>query len=189
VQLNGIEIAPRPQQPKLPVWGGVGGTPESAVNAGNLGLGMALALLGGPLERAKPLVDLYRQAAQKNGHAPENLRVAVSSHGYVADSSQLARDEYYPYYINYFYQFLGKLTGRGKMTRTEFDYSACPETALAIGSPEQVIEKILHQHELFGHHRFMVQLDIGGMPYSRVAKSIELLATKVAPVVRRELTK
>jgi len=75
------------------------------------------------------------------------------------------------------------------MTRTEFDYSACPETALAIGSPEQVIEKILHQHELFGHHRFMVQLDIGGMPYSRVAKSIELLATKVAPVVRRELTK
>lgn len=105
MQLNGIEIAPRPQQPKLPVWGGVGGTPESAVNAGNLGLGMALALLGGPPERAKPLVDLYRQAAQKNGHAPENLRVAVSSHGYVADSSQLARDEYYPYYSNYFYQF------------------------------------------------------------------------------------
>jgi probable LLM family oxidoreductase len=185
--LNNLEIAPRPTQAELPVWIGVGGTPESAVNAGHLGLGMNLALLGGAPERAKHLVELYRQAGEGAGHHPTKLRVTVSSHGYVAETSQQALDDFYPYYSSYFYQFQGKRTGRGRMSRLEFEHAASPETALAIGSPQQMIEKILHQHELFGHDRFMLQLDIGGMPYTKVAKAIELLATKVAPVVRREL--
>lgn len=187
--LNDLEIAPRPKQPELPIWIGVGGTPESAVNAGRLGLGMALALLGGPPERAKPLVDIYRQAGQLAGHHPSKLKVAVSSHGYVAETSQLARDEFFPYYSSYFEQFLGKRTGRGRMSRTEFEQSARPGTALAVGSPQELIETILHQHELFGHSRYMAQLDIGGMPYSKVARAIELLAAKVAPVVRLELAR
>ncbi|RED55704.1 LLM class flavin-dependent oxidoreductase [Cohnella lupini] len=185
--LNDLEIAPRPAQSELPVWIGVGGTPQSAVNAGRLGLGMALALLGGAPEGAKHLVELYREAGLKAGHHPSRLKVAVSSHGYVAETSQQARDEFYPYYSSYFEQFLGRRTGRGRISRPEFEQMARPETALAVGSPEQVIEKIMHQHELFGHSRFMAQIDIGGMPYSQVAKAIELLAVKVAPVVRREL--
>ncbi|MED1791378.1 LLM class flavin-dependent oxidoreductase [Brevibacillus nitrificans] len=187
--LDDLEITPRPLQSELPVWIGVGGTPESAVNAGKLGVGMALALLGGEPERAKPLVDMYRLAGSNHGHDLSKLRVAVSSHGYVAETSQQARDEFYPYYSQYFYQFSGKRTGVGRIPRSDFDYSARQATVLAVGSPEQLIEKILHQHELFGHTRLMLQMDIGGMPYEKVAKSIELLATKVAPVVRRELSK
>lgn len=184
-----LEIAPRPDQTELPVWIGVGGTPESAVNAGRLGLGMALALLGGTPERAKHLVDSYRDAGLQAGQHPSKLQVAVSSHGYVAETSQLARNEFYPYYSSYFEQFLGRRTGTGRMSRSEFEQLARPETVLAVGSPQQVIEQILHQHELFGHSRFMAQIDIGGMPYVQVAKAIELLATKVAPVVRRELAR
>ncbi|TFE22801.1 LLM class flavin-dependent oxidoreductase [Cohnella luojiensis] len=187
--LNDLEIAPRPAQSVMPIWIGVGGTPESAVNAGRLGLGMALSLLGGEPERAKPLVDLYREAGLRAGHHPSKLRVAVTSHGYVGETSQQAREEFYPYYSSYFEQFLGRRTGRGRMSLAEFEQLARPETALAVGSPQQVIEKILHQHEVFGHSRFIAQLDIGGMPYSQVAKTIELLAAKVAPVVRRELAR
>jgi alkanesulfonate monooxygenase SsuD/methylene tetrahydromethanopterin reductase-like flavin-dependent oxidoreductase (luciferase family) len=150
---------------------------------------MALALLGGAPEGAKHLVELYREAGLKAGHHPSKLKVAVSSHGYVGETSQQARDEFYPYYSSYFEQFLGRRTGRGRISRPEFEQMARPETALAVGSPEQVIEKILHQHELFGHSRFMAQIDIGGMPYSQVAKAIELLGVKVAPVVRRELAR
>lgn len=187
--LNNLEIAPRPAQSELPVWIGVGGTAESAVNAGRLGLGMNLALLGGAPERAKHLVDLYRQAGQQAGHHPSRLRVAVSSHGYVAETSKQALNGYYPYYSSYLEQFMGRRTGREKMSFAEFEHLADPATVLAVGSPQQVIEKILHQHELFGHNRFMMQIDIGGMPYTTVAKAIEMLAANVAPVVRRELAR
>ncbi|MCM3626503.1 hypothetical protein M3194_03860 [Paenibacillus glycanilyticus] len=149
----------------MPIWVGVGGTPQSAINAGRLGLGMNLALLGGTPDRAKPLADM--------GHHPSVLRVAVSSHGYISETSQQAQKEFYPYYSSYLGQFL-----KGKMSQAEFERISGPETVLAVGSPEQVIEKILHQHELFRHERFMIQLDIGGMPYS-----------KVAPLVRRELSR
>ncbi|TCM99313.1 putative LLM family oxidoreductase [Paenibacillus sp. BK033] len=182
--LSDLEIAPRPKQPELPVWIGVGGTPQSAHNAGRLGLGMNLALLGGTPERAKPLADIYRQAGQQAGHEPSKLRVAVSSHGYISDTSQQALHEFYPYYSSYLGQFAGR-----KMSQAEFGRIASPETAFAVGSPEQVIEKILHQHELFKHDRFMLQMDVGGMPFGKVATAIELLAAKVAPVVRRELTR
>lgn len=187
--LNGLDIAPRPVQKELPVWIGVGGTPESAVNAGRLGLGMNLALLGGTPERAKPLVDLYRQAGREAGHDPARIRVAVSSHGYVANTTQEAMDGFYPYYSNYMYQFLSKRAGSGRLSRTDFKSLAHPRSAMAVGSPQQVIEKILHQRELFGHNRFLMQVDVGGMPFSKVAGVIELLGSQVAPVVRRELSR
>ena len=187
--LQNAEIAPRPLQPRLPVWVGVGGTPQSAELAGKLGAGMALAMLGGDPAKFKPLVDVYRAAAIQAGHQREALKVAITSHGYIANSSQQAKDEYYPYYANYVGQFMGGNARGERLAREQFEQLANPLNALAVGSPEQLIEKILAQHELFGHNRFMAQFDIGGIPFSQVAASIELLAVKVAPVVRRELSK
>ncbi|MFC4809893.1 LLM class flavin-dependent oxidoreductase [Paenibacillus sp. GCM10023250] len=182
--LQDAEVAPRPAQAELPVWVGVGGTPESAVNAGRLGLPMALALLGGLPEQAKPLADLYRDAWRAAGHDPSKLRISVSSHGYAAETARAAKDEFFPHYAAYMNRFLA-MRGRGGVNRQGFEQMAAPETALAVGSPQQIVEKILHQRELFGHDRHLIQLDIGGMPYAKVAKTIELLAAEVAPAVRR----
>lgn len=187
--LQNAEIAPRPLQPRLPVWVGVGGTPQSAELAGNLGAGMALAILGGDPAKFKPLVDAYRAAGIRAGHKLEALKVAITSHGYIAHSSQQARDEYYPYYANYASQFMGGNAKGERLAREQFEQLASPVNALAVGSPEQLAEKILAQHELFGHNRFMAQFDIGGIPFSKVAASIEMLAAKVAPIVRREISK
>jgi probable LLM family oxidoreductase len=184
--LNNSMIAPRPVQSKLPIWVGVGGTPESAIRAGKLGTGLALAILGGDPIRFKPLVDLYRQAGKDAGHREEDLKIAVTGHTYIAKTSQQAKDDFYPYYANY-WGYVNKQRGMGtRISRSDFDYMASPETGLFVGSPQQIIEKILHQHELFGHQRFIAQMDIGGLPFSKVAASIEMLATEVAPIVRRE---
>ncbi|MCM3571157.1 LLM class flavin-dependent oxidoreductase [Neobacillus mesonae] len=187
--LRNAEIAPRPVQEKLPIWIGVGGTPESAVRAGRFGVGMALAILGGSPERFKPLVDLYRQAGIKAGHASETLKVGVTGHACLAKTTQQAKDEFYPYYSNY-WGYVNRQRGMGtRMSRNDFEHMAGPDTALFVGSPQQVIEKILKQYELFGHQRFLAQLDIGGQPFKNVAKSIELLASDVVPIVRRETGK
>jgi len=184
--LNNSMIAPRPIQEKLPIWVGVGGTPDSAIRAGKLGTGLALAILGGDPIRFKPLVDLYRQAGVEAGHSLDDLKVAVTGHTYIAKTSQQAKDDFYPYYANY-WGYVNKQRGMGtRISRSDFEHMASPETGLFVGSPQQIVEKILHQHELFGHHRFIAQMDIGGMPYSKVAASIEMLATEVAPIVRRE---
>lgn len=187
--LRNAEIAPRPVQEQLPIWIGVGGSPESAVRAGRLGVGMALAILGGHPRRFKPLVDLYRQAGVEHGHALEDLKVGVTGHAYLAKTTQQAKDEFYPYYSNY-WSYVNRQRGMGtRMSREDFEQMAGPETALFVGSPQQVAEKILHQHELFGHQRFLAQLDIGGQPYENVAKGIELLAGEVVPIVRRAIGK
>jgi probable LLM family oxidoreductase len=188
--IHDLEIAPRPDQQELPIWAGVGGTPQSAVNAGRLGIGMALAILGGSPERAKPLVDLYRQAGIEAGHDQSKLQVAVTSHGYVAETSQQARNEFYPHYSSYMGHFLGKRSGSpASISRSDFETMVGPSMAIPVGSPQEVSEKILHQYELFGHSRYILQLDIGNMPYANVAKAIELLADRVAPIVRREIAK
>ena len=187
--LRDAEIAPRPIQEKLPVWIGVGGTPESSVRAGRLGVGMALAILGGNPKRFKPLVDLYRQAGIDAGHAPETLKVGVTGHAYLAETTQQAKDEFYPYYSNY-WEYVNRQRGMGtRMSREDFDHMASPDSALFVGSPQQVVEKILQQYELFGHQRFLAQLDIGGQPFKNVAKGIELLATKIAPIISKETSK
>lgn len=188
--LRDSEISPRPFQKKLPLWVGVGGTPESAARAGRLGAGLALAILGGDPRRFKPLVDIYRQAAAKAGHASEDLKVAVTGHAFISETTEQAKEEYYPYHSNYWGYLNQQQRGmRGYISREDFEHLAAPETALFVGSPQQVIEKILHQYELYGHGRFIAQMDIGGMPFKRVAENIERLATEVAPVVRRETSK
>jgi len=187
--LENAMIAPRPAQEEIPIWIGVGGTPESAIRAGRLGTGLALAILGGDPLRFKPLVDLYRQAGAEAGHSDGDLKVAVTGHTFIANTSQQAKDEFYPYYANYL-EYVNKQRGMDtKIARSDFEHMASPETGLFVGSPQQIIEKILHQHELFGHQRFIAQMDIGGLPFSKVAEGIEMLATEVAPVVRRETAK
>ena len=184
--LKNAEIAPRPLQQELPVWVGVGGTPSSAARAGRLGAGMAMAILGGDPARFKPLVDVYREAGLEAGHALEDLKVGVTGHGYISNTTQQAKEEFYPYYSNYKSIVNDQLGhGGGRMSRSDFEKMTSSDTALFVGSPQQIVEKILQQHELFGHQRFMAQIDIGGLPFEKVAKSIELLATEVAPIVKK----
>lgn len=187
--LKDSEIAPRPLQKNLPLWIGVGGSPESAEKAGKLGTGMAIAILSGSPEPFQELVATYRRAGAEAGHAPEDLKIAITSHGYIAETSGQALDEYYPYYYSYRNTISPKPGQSYSVSRNDFGQYVSADNTMAVGSPQQIIEKILYQHELFGHNRFMTQLDIGGLPYAKVAKAIELLATEVAPVVRREIAK
>ncbi|AJY75859.1 LLM class flavin-dependent oxidoreductase [Paenibacillus beijingensis] len=187
--LRNADISPRPVQKAVPIWVGVGGTLESAARAGRLGTGLALAILGGNPIRFKPLVDVYRKEALQAGHALEDLKVGVGGHTYISKTTQQAKDEFYPYYSNY-WGYLNRQRGMSThMSRADFERLAGADTALFVGSSQQIIEKILHQHELFGHQRFIAQMDIGGMPFKKVAENIERLATEVAPVVRRETNK
>lgn len=183
--LNNAEIAPRPKQDKLPIWIGVGGSPESAERAGRLGVGMVMAILNGDPLRFKPLVDLYRKVGTESGHLLEHLRLGVTGHGYIAETTQQAKEQFYPYYSNYWSYINGKLGMTGTMSKEKFEQMTSQNGALFVGSPEQIAEKILWQYEQFGHKRFIAQIDIGGVPFNKIAKGIELLATKVAPTVRK----
>ena len=187
--LDNAEIAPRPLNNQLPIWIGVGGTPESAVRAGTLGLPMMLGIIGGASARFAPLVDLYRSTGAQAKHDLTKLKTGVTSYLHIEKTSQQAIDEFYPYHTHYFDQ-LGRSRGRHiQLSRREYEQSASLEGAYFVGSPQQIIDKLLYQHELFGHQRFMAQIDIGGLPYTKVAQTIELLATEVAPIVRRETAK
>ncbi|HSU80084.1 MAG TPA: LLM class flavin-dependent oxidoreductase [Candidatus Angelobacter sp.] len=184
--LNEAEISPRPYQKKLPVWVGVGSSRASAARAGRYGVNLAVAMLGGYPSDFKPLIDTYREAAKQTGHDLDALKVGVTGHAYIAKTSEQAREEYYPYHLNYWETVNAQQGGpRYVVSRKEFDQLTEPETSLFVGSSEQVVEKILRQHEMFGHQRFMAQLDIGGLPFKKVAECIERLATEVAPAVRK----
>lgn len=183
--LDELGVYPRPVQNPLPIWVAVGGTPTSVVRAGMLGLPLALAIIGGEPARFAPLLKLYRDAAQRSGHNAVALPVGINSHGYVADTSQEARDEHAPFYMAMMNK-LGVERGWSKMSRRDYDASSSPRGALVIGSPEEVTEKILVQHKIFGHQRFLMQSSVGAMPHRQVLHAIELFGTKVAPVVRRE---
>lgn len=187
--LQNAQIAPRPVQKKLPLWIGVGGTPASAVRAGKLGLNMALGLLSGRSESIKPLVDLYWQAAKEAGHDLTELRVSVSGHSYIAQTGEQAIREFVSHYNQYFGYFMKERNQHFRTTEEELMPQRAAEQILAVGSAEELAEKILYQHELFGHSRFMGQFDMGGQPLSRVEKAMDLLANKVAPIVRRALSK
>ena len=187
--LMDAEIAPRPLQSRIPLWAGIGGTPETAEKAGSLGVGMAIAILGGSPERFQSLADTYRRAGIANGQSPEDLKIAITSHGYIARTTTQALDDLYPYYLNYFNAIMSQSGNPYKLSRSDFEQFVAPDNALAVGTPDQIVEKILYQHELFGHTRFMAQMDIGGLPYAKVASAIELLATEVAPVVRKEIAR
>lgn len=184
--INNMGIYPRPFQKKLPVWLAVGGTPASAVRAGTLGLPMAVAIIGGIPERFVPFVDLYRETALKAGHKMEDLQVSINSLGYIADTSQQASDEYFPSY-SVMMNKLGKERGWSPLQREDFEMMRAPEGALVVGSPQQVIDKILYEHSLFKNNRFLIQMSIGTLSHKKVMRSIELLGTVVAPAVRKAL--
>ena len=183
--IDGPGVYPRPLQNPLPVWVAVGGTPASVVRAGTLGLPLALAIIGGQPARFAPLIKIYREAAQRSGHNVSTLPVSINSHGYLADSSQAARDEHAPFYMPMM-NMLGRERGWPMSGRREYDASTTPRGALVIGSPEEVTEKILAQYEIFHHQRFLMQMSVGAMPHHKIMHAIELFGTKVAPVVRRE---
>jgi alkanesulfonate monooxygenase SsuD/methylene tetrahydromethanopterin reductase-like flavin-dependent oxidoreductase (luciferase family) len=170
----------------LPVWVAVGGNPQSVVRAGALGLPLALAIIGGEPERFAPLAKLHARAAEQYGHGP--LPVSINSHGFVADTSQAAADSFFATYAEVMTQ-LGRERGWAPMTRDQFDALAGLHGAVVVGSPEQVAEKILFQHEVFGHHRFLMQSSLGAAPHREVLRSIELLGTEVAPLVRAEVAR
>jgi alkanesulfonate monooxygenase SsuD/methylene tetrahydromethanopterin reductase-like flavin-dependent oxidoreductase (luciferase family) len=153
-----------------------------------LGLPLAVAIIGGEPERFAPLVGLYREAARKAGHDPARLPVSINSHTYVAETSQQASDEYYPTYAAMMNR-IGRERGWPPMGRGQFEMGRSPRGALVVGSPEEVAEKILLQHEFFGHDRFMSQISIGALPHDRVMRAIELFGTQVAPVVRKEIAR
>jgi probable LLM family oxidoreductase len=184
--INGQGVYPRPVQNPLPVWIAVGGTPQSVVRAGMLGLPLALAIIGGEPERFAPFVKLYRQAATRGGHDPEKLPVGINSHGYVADTSQQAADEAFPPFAEAMTR-IGKERGWPPTTRAQFEAGRQLRGANFVGSPEQVVEKILFQHEIFGHQRFLCQFSVGALPHDKLMHSIELFGTKVAPAVRKAL--
>ena len=186
--LDRLGVYPRPIQNPLPVWIAVGGTPASVARAGFLGLPLALAIIGGQPARFAPLLKLYRDAAQEGGHEAKTLPVGINSHGYIADTSQKARDEHAPFYIGMMNR-LGPERGWPPMTRRNYDAATSLHGALLVGSPEEVSEKILLQHKIFGHQRFLMQTSVGAMPHRNVMHAIELFGTKVAPVVRHETSK
>jgi probable LLM family oxidoreductase len=184
--IDNLGVYPRPVQERLPVWIAVGGTPESAIRAGTLGLPMALAIIGGIPERFTPLVDLYREAAQRAGHDAETLPLSINSHGFIADDSRHAVDLSFPAVAATMTR-IGRERGWPPLTRPQYEASRTLRGANFVGDPHEVIEKILYQHELFGHHRFLLQLSVGSMPHDRLLRAIELLGTEVAPTVRREI--
>jgi alkanesulfonate monooxygenase SsuD/methylene tetrahydromethanopterin reductase-like flavin-dependent oxidoreductase (luciferase family) len=162
----------------------VGATPTSAVRAGTLGLPMALAIIGGQPERFKPFVELFRRSAEDAGNA--GLPVSINSHAYVADTSERAADEFFPGYATMMNR-IGRERGWSGITRADFDALRNPRGALLVGSPEQVVDKILFEHELFGNDRFLAQLSVGAMPHAQIMHAIELFGSQVAPAVRQAL--
>lgn len=182
--LTGQGVYPRPVQEPLPIWVAVGGTLRSAVRAGQLGLPLALAIIGGLPERFAPFAEYHREAARQAGHPPP--RFSINSHGFIADSPEEAADLAYPAF-KYTMDRIGRERGWSPMTRAQFDASLTLRGANFVGSPEQIVEKILFQHSIFGHDRFLLQLSVGTLPHEKILRAIELLGTEVAPAVRKEL--
>ena len=181
--LANVGVYPRPLQEHLPIWVAVGGTPASADRAGRHGLALYFAILGQP-RRFVELANRYRAAGAKAGH--EHLRVGVTSHVHVARTSQGARDDFYPYYSRYIGQNMPAARGV-PLDRDAFESWAAPEGALFVGSPAEIVDKILFEHDLLGHDRFLAQVGLGGLPFADTAAAVELLATEVLPAVERAL--
>ena len=184
--LQNAGVWPRPVQERLPVWVAVGGTPQSVVRAGALGLPLTLAIIGGQPERFVPLVDLYRQAFEAAGHHPSDARVAINTHAFVAESVREADAAFASSYLAMMNR-IGRERGWPASSKPEYEALRSPRGALAVGSPEEVAEKILFEHELFGNDRYVGQMSVGAVAHRDVLKSIELFGTQVAPIVRDEL--
>ena len=183
--IDDLGVYPRPVQDPLPVWIAVGGNPGSVMRAGALGLPLVLAIIGGEPERFVPLIDLYRESARRAGHDPSHVPVAINSHAFIAENSQDAANTFYPPYAGAMTR-IGRERGWPPMTRERYEALRSPSGALLVGSPQEVIEKMLYEHGLFNYDRFLMHLSVGTMSHDKVMRSIELLGTKVAPAIRKE---
>jgi probable LLM family oxidoreductase len=185
--LTGQGVYPRPIQNPLPVWLGVGGTPESFARAGLLGLPLMVAIIGGEPHRFRPLIDLYREAGHRAGHAPEKLKVGIHALGYVADTDQQASDDFFPGYAEAFTK-IGKERGWPPVTRNQFEALRRPTGALIVSDPDTVAEKVLRFNEaLGGISRLSFQMSVAALRHDRLLHAIELLGTRVAPLIRKAL--
>ncbi len=176
-------VFPRALQTPLPVWIAVGGSPRSVVRAGTLGLPLALAIIGGEPERFAPLIELYREAGRRAGHDPAALKVGINGHGFLAETSSAAADAFFPPYAQVM-ATLGRERGWPPLSRGQYDRQRDLRGALLVGDAAAVVDKILFQHELFRHDRFLMQMSVGTMPHPAMLRAIELFGTKVAPAVR-----
>lgn len=186
--IDGRGVYPRPLQDKLPIWIAIGGTPQSAARAGVLGLPLALAIIGGEPARFAPLFEVYREAARRAGNDPAMLATSLNVHGFVGETTEQAADDFYGPQAEVMNR-IGRERGWGPTSRAHFDQSRGPNGALFVGDPEQVAEKIVAQHRIFGNDRFLLQMAIGPMPHAKIMKAIELYGTRVAPLVRGETAK
>lgn len=182
--LTGQGVYPRPMQDPLPIWLGVGGTPQSFVRAGELGLPLMVAVIGGETRRFRPLLDLYREAGARAGYAPGQLKVGMHSLGYVAATKQEAADDFFPGYARAFTD-IGKERGWPPMTRGRFEAQLGPLGALLVGDPDEVVEKVLrHSEALGGISRITFMMNAASLPHAKLMRAIELLGERVAPVLR-----
>ncbi|MCG3420762.1 LLM class flavin-dependent oxidoreductase [Oceanobacillus jordanicus] len=182
--LNNAKILPRPLNGSLPIWRAVGGSPASAIKAGYAGVPMFLAHLGGPASSFKRSIDAYRQAAQSRGFDTDQLPVATAGFFYAAEDMQTALRDMYPH-IN---EGMKRTNGQG-FPKQAFAQGADPHSIMNIGSPEQIIEKMLYQHEMFGHQRYIAQIDFGGMPFDKLRKNIEIIGTEILPAIKKHTAK
>ena len=183
--LTGQGIYPRPLQNPLPIWIGVGGTPESFVRAGILGLPLMVAIIGGQTPSFKPLIDLYREAGKRAGHSPHHLKVGIHSLGYVAESTPEAVDDFFPGYVHSMNE-IGKERGWSPITRRDFEVQLGPNGALLIGNPEEVTEKIIrHSRALGGISRFTFMMNPASLPHEKLMRATELIGSRIAPVLHK----
>lgn len=182
--ISGLKVYPHPYGASIPVWIAAGGTPASAVRAARLGLPLMLAIIGGQPRQFKGFIDLYKQTAQQSGMQQQDLRFGVNNHVFIASDSQKAADTFFPYYAAQMSR-VGRDRGWPPLTRQQYEYARSPEGALMVGSPQQVIDKILYQYELFGNTRFLAQDSVGPVPHALTMESIRLFGEEVAPAIRK----
>lgn len=178
--LKNAKILPQPKNGSLPIWRAVGGPPMSAIKAGFGGVPMFIAMLGGPAESFKYSIDAYREALTRYGHHPKDFPVAQAGFFYTADTTQEAFKEVYPYIDEGH-----KLTNGTGFPKNQFAQGMDKRNVMNIGSPSQIVEKILYQHEMFDHQRYVAQMDFGGVPFDKIMKNIELIGTKILPEVKK----
>lgn len=184
--ITNLGIYPRPYQKKLPIWVAIGGTPASVLRAAKLGLPLTIAIIGGKPEQFVLHTKYYRDEFAKAGHDVSTLQLCINSHAYIADDSQQAADEFFPVYAAVMSR-IGRERGWPPTTREQFEFMRNPTGALLVGSPQQVIDKILYEHEIFGNTRFMVQFSVGTLPHKQMMHAIELFGNIVAPAIRKAL--
>ena len=184
--IENLGVYPRPLQSKLPIWIAIGGTPASVLRAATLGLPLTIAIIGGTPQQFVPHTKYYRDEFAKAGHDINTLQLCINSHAYIADDSTKAADEFFPVYAAVMSR-IGRERGWPPTTREQFDFMRSPVGALLVGSPQQVIDKILYEFELFANTRFMVQFSVGTLPHKQMMHAIELFGTVVAPAIRKAL--